>query len=159
MTSPTENKCGSCTACCKVYAIPQINKPAGDWCTHCAIGKGCKIYTRRPATCIDFECLWLQSQRHAPLPVELRPDKSKIVFNMSTNPKIITAVTMPGADDAWQRPAVRKLIDRILKGGVAVSIGPARTMVQRVLLPNGATKMVEMTEPDENGVQWSKENV
>lgn len=155
MTSP-DNKCGSCTACCKVYAIPELNKPAGDWCAHCAIGKGCTTYDDRPAMCVAFECVWLQSQRHIKLGIELRPDKCKVVFNGSTNPKIITATTMPGSPDAWQRPAVRKFIDVLLRAGLAVAVGPPRAKTQLLLTHDGAATPVEMTEPDENGMQWSK---
>ncbi len=162
MTSPP-NACGTCTACCRVYAIksPELNKPAGEWCQHCAVGKGCKVYDARPTVCVEFQCMWLQSQNRStqPLPVELRPDKCKVVFNMSTNPNVITATTMPGAPDAWQRPVVRAMIDRMLRGGLAVSIGPPAASKQIVLGPNGTQRIVEMTEPDENGIQWSKEEV
>ena len=34
-------ECGSCSLCCKVYNVPEIEKPAGKWCRHCTPGKGC----------------------------------------------------------------------------------------------------------------------
>jgi hypothetical protein len=155
MTSPS-NRCGSCTQCCRVFAIPEFNKPAGKWCEHCAIGKGCKVYHERPARCVDFECLWLQADtRGQPLPAELRPDRCKVVFAPTTNERIMTAITMPGMPDAWQSKTVRGLIDRLLEGGIAVAIGPAAAQTQLVLHPDGTQRQVKMTEPDENGMIWS----
>ena len=61
MTSPS-NRCGSCTMCCRVFAISEFDKPADKWCKHCAMGKGCTIYETRPERCQTYECLWLQSQ-------------------------------------------------------------------------------------------------
>lgn len=158
MTAP-DSKCGTCTACCKVYAIPELsNKPAGEWCQHCNVGQGCGRYETRPATCVEFECMWLQSQAKETTrqPLELRPDKCKVVFNMSTSPRVMTATTMPGTPDAWHKPIVRQLIDRMLRGGLAVAIGLPAASKQILLTSDGAQTIVEMTEPDENGIQWSK---
>lgn len=32
-----------------------------EWCQHCDIGKGCKIYEQRPVECRDFTCGWLNN--------------------------------------------------------------------------------------------------
>ena len=157
MTAPS-NRCGSCTACCRVYAIPELHKPAGTWCQHCDIGKSCKVYATRPERCATFECLWLQSQtREVRLAPELRPDKCKVVFAPSTNPRIMTAITMPGAPLAWQGKEVGKLIDRLLRSGVGVAIGPPQGRTQLLLRPNGTRQQVRMTEPDADGMQWSED--
>jgi hypothetical protein len=142
-----------------VYAIPAVGTQAGEWCKHCAVGKGCKIYDDRPATCVLFECLWLQSQQHAPLPIELRPDQCKVVFNMSTNPNVVTATALPGYPDAWKKRAVRGLIDKLQRMGLAVSFGLPAALLQLLFKPDGTVKQVEMTPPDENGMQWSKGDV
>ena len=68
------NHCGTCTACCRVFAIPALNKPAGQWCQHCDIGVGCKIYNSRPQTCVEYECLWLQSQKRDDPREHMRPN-------------------------------------------------------------------------------------
>jgi hypothetical protein len=34
-------------------------KPSYQWCKHCDIGVGCKIYKTRPQGCKDFLCLYL----------------------------------------------------------------------------------------------------
>jgi hypothetical protein len=71
------NQCGTCTLCCKLVHVDEINKPVGKWCDHCALGKGCKIYDTRPTECRTWNCLWLQGAfgSHP----DLRPDKCKVV--------------------------------------------------------------------------------
>ena len=157
MSPPDVNHCGTCTACCRVYAIPDFAKPAGKWCDHCAVGKGCKIYATRPKRCVDFKCLWLlsQSQLSNKFGPELRPDKCKVVFAPSTNERIIGALTMPDRPDAWQGKAPLKLINQFLRAGFAVSIGPPAARKQLVLEPDGSRREVRMTEPDKDGMQWS----
>lgn len=152
--------CGSCTACCRVYAIPALDKPAGKWCQHCAIGNGCRIYEERPALCVDFKCLWLQSQsredKRERLPDELRPDRCKVVFSPSTNPDIMAAITMPGAPLAWQREPVRGLIETMVTNDYRVVVGPPAS-TRKIMITHRGEREVEMTEPDENGMQWSVE--
>lgn len=155
-----DNKCGTCTACCRVYAIPEFNKPAGKWCEHCAIGKGCKIYATRPPRCVEYECFWLQSQTQGkpPLGPELRPDRCKVVFAPSTNDHIMSALTMPGRPDAWQAKVVRDLIDYLNRAGVAVAVGAPASRTQIMLSSDGSQRVVRMTEPDRDGMQWSIDN-
>ena len=154
----TENLCGECNACCKVFEIPEIDKQAGKWCEHCAISKGCTIYEDRPQMCVEFECLWLLSQKRADpreqLAPELRPDRCKVVFSPSTNDMIMAATTMPGSPDAWRKPKVRALIDTLVKGGGAVVAGSPRS-TQRTMIDKNGPRTVYMTEPDEHGMQWN----
>jgi hypothetical protein len=80
--------CGNCTACCKTHAVSEINKPAGKWCPHCDIWKGCRIYPDRPMGCKTFKCEWLKGfgkESH-------RPDHTKIVLDFFTGgmlPKLL----------------------------------------------------------------------
>ena len=152
-----ENKCGTCTACCRVYAIPEFEKPAGKWCEHCSIGKACKIYETRPQRCVEFKCFWLQSQdQPRPLGPELRPDKCKVVFAPSTNEYVITAITMPGSPLAWkERKEVRGLIARINQAGISVAVGPPNADASILIKPDGRSYKVKLTPPDKDGMQWS----
>ena len=155
------NHCGGCTACCRVFEIPELKKPAGTWCQHCAIGKGCKIYDDRPQMCVEFECLWLLSQKREDprehLPPELRPDKSKVVFSPSTNDHIMAATVMPGAGNVLDRNGVRNLIDNLVRGGMAVVVGLPRSTIRTMYDRNGVRE-VRMTEPDADGMQWNIPN-
>ena len=151
------NHCGTCTACCKVFAIGELDKPAGKWCDHCDVGVGCKIYEQRPLACSSFECLWLLSQKRDPqerLPAELRPDRSKVVLSPTTNPDIMAATTMPGSPDAWRRPLMANLIKTMIRGGFSVVVGgPADT--RRTLINRDGAHEVRMTEPDADGMQYN----
>jgi hypothetical protein len=156
----SENHCGSCTACCRVFAIPDFNKPAGKWCEHCNVGKGCKIYETRPDICATFECLWLQSQtrenKHEHMRPEMRPDKCKVVFSPTTNDKIMSATTMPGSPMAWRRPDVRRAIDIMVQGGFRVVVGRPESTTKIMVTKKGEQE-ITLTPPDENGMQWGKD--
>jgi hypothetical protein len=149
------NNCGTCTACCRVYSIPEFNKPAGKWCDKCTVGKGCNIYETRPTRCAEFECLWLLSQTRTPFPLELRPDKCKVVFSPTTNERIMAAINMPGSPDAWKRKIVQGLIKWLHAAGVGVAVSSPQSLVQLLLRPDGTQRTVKMTEPDADGMQWS----
>jgi len=152
------NHCGSCTACCRVFDVPEVQSKAGDWCKHCAVGKGCTIYETRPQTCVDFECLWLMSQsRKDPrevLPPELRPDRCKVVFSPSTNEDIMAATILPGANGTINNKAVLSLIHTLVNGGGNVVIGYPRSTERTMFSPAGIRR-VYLTEPDEDGMQWN----
>ena len=67
----TTRSCGDCTLCCKLPPVPALKKEANEWCKHCDIGVGCKIYKDRPLDCQAFECFW-----HAGLTLEeYKPNK------------------------------------------------------------------------------------
>jgi hypothetical protein len=70
--------CGTCTLCCKVMSITELQKPKGQWCAHCTPGRGCQIYTAKPAECSTFKCGWLLDER---LGDEWKPDKCKFVLS------------------------------------------------------------------------------
>ncbi len=148
--------CGDCTACCRVFSIGELKKPAGKWCEHCDIGVGCKIYEARPKTCVDFKCLWLLSTetKESQLPLELRPDKCKVVFGPTTKPTIMSATTMTGSPLAWQRKDVQALIARMVRGGCKVVIGAPGSLT-KIMVSESGMREVHMSEPDENGIQWN----
>lgn len=101
--------CGSCTLCCKLLEVHEIEKPANEWCTQCSTKAGCAIYGSRPHACIDFECLWLRGLG----PDELRPDRSKVVMNASKDHKSIVLHVDPSRPDAWRAPIFRFVLDRM----------------------------------------------
>jgi hypothetical protein len=70
-------ECGSCSMCCKVLSIEELNKPADKWCTHCTPGKGCGIYKDRPEVCKTFKCGWLLSPE---VPDWMKPSESKVLL-------------------------------------------------------------------------------
>jgi hypothetical protein len=125
----TRRDCGGCTLCCKLVAVPALDKPQGKWCQHCQIGKGCAIQGQpeRPEACAIFDCLWLQGYGTE----EMRPDKSKVVMASTSDAKSLVLHVDPARPDAYRTPAFDRLIDVMIEGGGRVFIvtGDKRTMI------------------------------
>ena len=77
-------ECGTCTVCCTVLAIAEMNKPMRWACDHVTC-TGCGIYEKRPQACRDFDCAWLRgllpSQGELQDDDSLRPDKLGVLFD------------------------------------------------------------------------------
>lgn len=58
------HECGECNLCCKLLAIPALEKSKGDLCKNWCAEKLCTIYESRPETCRKFLCLWQESNWH-----------------------------------------------------------------------------------------------
>jgi hypothetical protein len=93
-------ECGSCTLCCKVYHVPEINKVAGKWCQHCKPGKGCGIHDTLPAQCAEFNCLWRTEETLTP---DWKPERAKMVLSIFPQNGFIYVQVDPGAASAWRR--------------------------------------------------------
>jgi hypothetical protein len=94
--------CGSCSLCCKLLGIPELNKPMGQWCPHCLKGSGCGIYDTRPSPCRTFSCGWLVS---ASFGEEWQPSRAKMfVYHVNDGgiDKLVVHVD-PGTPLQWQR--------------------------------------------------------
>ena len=135
-STAAKRACGTCTLCCKVFSIPEFNKPQGVWCPQCRQGVGCRIYETRPDRCRDYVCGWLADNS---IPEEWKPERSKIVLSFSRDNGYIYAVVDPGYPKAWRnapyydqlRRWAASLIDK--ERYVIVSIKQASTLI----LPNG----------------------
>jgi hypothetical protein len=75
----SQRSCGGCTACCKPIAVLEINKPLGEWCEHCSIGVGCRIYAEKPTSCGGFRCEWLKGFGEE----NDRPDHTKVILDFT----------------------------------------------------------------------------
>ncbi len=71
------NKCGTCTLCCKLLVVLEIDKEAGVLCKHCDEGVGCNEYESRPDSCRDFQCAYSQMEK---VSEKLRPDNCGVIF-------------------------------------------------------------------------------
>ena len=110
----TARTCGDCTLCCKVMAIEEIAKPAGQWCGHCKPGRGCLIHDTRPAECRAFNCLWLIDERFG---AHWKPARSKMVLTTSADG--IEIRCDGGFPDAWRKEPFRGEIGRLAASGEA----------------------------------------
>ena len=92
--------CGTCTLCCKVVGVLEIDKPAGVWCQHCTSGKRCTIYESRFPSCRTFYCEWMTQKALGP---EWKPDRAKFVLVKTHADRHLTACVDPGYPTAWLR--------------------------------------------------------
>ncbi len=100
--------CGSCTMCCKLYAVPVMQKPEQTWCRECMPGKGCKIWETRPQFCRDFHCHYILDPN---IGDDWKPDVCKFIMNFQT---ANTLWIMVDAKDrlAWKREPYYSTIKR-----------------------------------------------
>src|SRR5579864_2123558 len=92
--------CGTCSLCCKVFAVQELSKPAGQWCIHAVARSGCRNYDNRPRACRQFLCAWR-------LDVELgpawKPEVSRFVLSEDRDRGAMTVTVDPGMPLAWKR--------------------------------------------------------
>ena len=119
--------CGSCSLCCKLIAVRELNKEPGVWCAHAR--PGCRIYGRpeRPAGCGIFQCAWLERDPAATpdkltLPDSLRPDRCHVVLTGLVGAEGIAAHVDPSYPLAWREGAIGRLLQNAVNDGVKVLI-------------------------------------
>ena len=124
--------CGSCTLCCKVLSITELNKPRSVWCPHCAVGSGCRIYAERPTECREFFCGYLALPG---LDEAWHPSTSKIVLVAENDSNRIAAHVDPGRPGAWRQEPFYSQLRRWAiaaashQGQVIVCVGPKTIVV------------------------------
>jgi hypothetical protein len=105
--------CGTCTACCHVFEVPDVPTAQYEWCRHCAIGQGCRIYETRPEDCRDFHCLW----RLGFGTDEDRPDRHGVVIDLerSDDPEhmVVIRIWRPRHHQERQRKSAQRMQDEI----------------------------------------------
>ena len=126
--------CGACTLCCKLFDVRALDKPQFEWCKHCAVGEGCRIYERRPDECREFNCTWLMD---VGLGDEWQPSRSRIVLTQEAG--VIGVHVDPSRLDAWRRepyhPQIRQWARATQGGGDRVIVWEGANAI--VLLPRG----------------------
>jgi hypothetical protein len=106
--------CGPCSLCCKLPRVGSLEKPAGEWCTRCAPGRGgCLIHKDRPSECSDFFCSWLRSPE---LGEEWRPLSCKMVL-IRRSRQIILLID-PAHPTAWREPPYYNSLKDWARAGV-----------------------------------------
>ncbi|HYH17562.1 MAG TPA: hypothetical protein VD995_02990 [Azospirillum sp.] len=111
---PTEHACGTCTLCCKLMRVPELDKPAARWCDHCAPDAGCRVYAGRPESCRGFRCLWLMDRR---FPDALRPDRCHALVATNGAADDFVVHVDPAHPEAADAPAVRSLVAALCASG------------------------------------------
>lgn len=124
----TENLCGSCVLCCKILAVRELDKPQDAWCRHCDKGVGCTIYETRPQSCVNFECVWLQSQKieGVALPDWMKPNRSRVMLTAGNGGNDLVAYPDPGFPLAWREPHVLGWLQTVAKSGTVIIVKDPR---------------------------------
>jgi hypothetical protein len=146
-------ECGGCTVCCRELTvdIPELRKPSGILCLHCAEGHGCRVYTGRPALCRDWHCGW----RMMPdLDDSWRPDRCGVLIlyvgaadvppEYSGRPGYRLQLTRPLSPEMWDALGcwIMRAIDDRAAVFLSVSGRPGHT-TGRVFLNDGLRHAVE----------------
>jgi len=132
------SRCGSCTLCCRIARVPELNKPVDTWCKHCDIGKGCKIHESRPDSCRNFECLWYTNEDW---PADLQPSECKVMFERLEGTDVIVAQSSRGYENAWQKPLVQRFIRMMVeREGYAVIVRTEGVHQKHMILPKNRTR-------------------
>lgn len=108
----TERQCGTCTFCCKVMYIPELEKPGGTWCRFCKPGQGCTAYDTRPDPCRVFQCQWLADPA---IGEDMRPDRVKVVLTVGNNGRRMIANCDPNDPLAWKREPVHSRLKTLAR--------------------------------------------
>lgn len=87
--------------CCKLMAVPALEKPAGRWCAKYVARVGCGDYEGRPQGCRTFECLYLTAEG---LGDAWRPDKAKFMIWSGREGRRLIVDVDPSAPMAWRQP-------------------------------------------------------
>ena len=87
-----------CTMCCKVIGVREINKPRGQGCNRCDIGKGRTVHSMSLAECKAYACRF---QFDPELDESWRPSKCGLVVNTDLRRVVVNV-------DADQPDALRK---------------------------------------------------
>jgi hypothetical protein len=92
--------CDGCTLCCKLFGVKAIDKPAGVWCQHCTVGRGCTIYENRPTECAEFVCGYLVLPGLGP---EWKPAVSHLMISSEGYQGRLNIHVDPSRPDAWRK--------------------------------------------------------
>lgn len=130
------NKCGGCNMCCDIPPIPELDKPASVLCKNCTENVGCNIYSSRPQSCKNFDCLYLQSDD---MDESLRPNECRVMFEKVTT-KIYFGTELPKDVGSWKKLNVFNYIKSLNDKGISVVISSFTNSPPEVFLAEGHKK-------------------
>jgi hypothetical protein len=140
--------CGACNACCTHLSIPAGDvgpglKPAGVACLN-VTPAGCRIYGRRPKTCVDFACAWLTD---IGWPAEWRPDRSGLFcLRAEIEPGMPAAAVYEIRPNALQIPVAAEILTELKSTTMVIAIINAQ-QERKKLLGNWVASPAEPAVP------------
>ena len=93
-------ECGTCTLCCKLIEVTELEKPQNTWCKSCKPGKGCGSYDTRPSDCRTFYCGWMAD---GSFDDNWRPDRAKFIMSYEPGTDRMFIVCETAFPGAWRR--------------------------------------------------------
>ncbi len=144
MADEAPRSCGSCSLCCTVLRVDELQKLGGVPCRKLGPpGQGCSIHETRPGICRRYRCLWLQGK----LDEEDRPDRLGAILDLISEggmPRLEIREATPGAYEA--NPRLQEIAARFRETTV-VRITDTSDVLDdqtpyRVLLPGGVEHRV-----------------
>ncbi len=125
LTGERISHCRTCTLCCTLPDILALDKPMYRPCRHIA-NAGCSIFGRpeRPATCLAYECAYLQARQGD------GPDRNRIphpleagaYFHRDPVERAIVVFVDPAKPEAWKRSAIPDLLRPYLRSGFTLVV-------------------------------------
>jgi len=116
--------CGSCSACCYAFEVPEVPKPTSAWCPHCT-QPGCGIYAQRPTECQTYACFWLLGvggKRDRPDRLGAIVDFGKVLGGLH-----LRITRAPGAATLDPPPWMQQLAQAAIACGMLVESAPGGT--------------------------------
>ncbi len=86
--------------CCKVFAIPELDKGVQQWCRYVVQGRGCGIHPTRPQVCRQFFCHWLFNPHLGP---DWQPNRAKFLIYTEMGGKRMVVAPDAGSPAAWRK--------------------------------------------------------
>ena len=135
-----ENRCGSCTLCCELLDIPWMESPPNHTCVECVVGKGCRIFKTAPKKCLEYDCLYSESDI---MQLSLRPDNIHVIFEKITD-EIYLGLVSSKYPDAWKTSVVQTYIDVLYSKGISIVISSFSNKSKKMkIAPNHTKQYVE----------------
>ena len=98
--------CGTCSLCCKLLRVRELNKPIDTLCRHATPDRGgCSIYPRRPSSCRGFICAWLTNRSLGDVwfPAHCKMILAQRVAPYSIAEQGLLVTVDPAYPSAWRR--------------------------------------------------------
>jgi len=128
--------CGECSLCCKLLAVRELRKSAGERCRYQSFSKGCGVYKTQamPNSCKLWSCRWLVQE--ADTRDLSRPDRSGVVLDIlpdyitaidnetgaETKIEVVQVWVDPKRPDAHRDPALRAYLEHQAEQGIAALV-------------------------------------
>ena len=106
-------ECETCTLCCTLCEVKDIDKPAGVRCKY--ITEHCSIYKERPQGCRDFNCAYIQMNK---VNIAMRPDNCGVVFEKMSDTEVLGMLD----PDKSEHPHAQRQIELFKQSGYNVII-------------------------------------